>query len=192
MSWLEALKAHAASTGKYSVPRKGSPAYEAVRKLMGAAAGEAKAEAAKGEKAEAKAHRAETKALKKVVAAHAAEGAVMAKEAKKVRAPRSRKPTVERAPKKVRAPPAPRKRVMKRGGKTEQATAHSKNPEAVFDSEVNAHLAGSSPAVVADITGKPRKAIARRRTATAPIVNAKNPRDATPFSVSETKMDLGA
>jgi hypothetical protein len=193
MSWIEALKARAAKTGKYVVPKKGSAEYDDVKKMMGGAApaaAAAKAAPAKKAKAVEVLHKKEGKVLKAAVVAHAAEGAAMAAPPKAPRKPRSRKPTVDRTP--MSSPDRAPKRVMKRGGATERATAASKNPEAIFESQTNEHLAGSSPAVIADITGDVKKAIVRSRKATVPIVNAKNPRDATPFSVDAVKREIGA
>jgi hypothetical protein len=190
MSWIEALKARAAKTGKYVIPKKGSAEYDDVKKMMGGAApAAAPAAPAKKAKAVEVLHKKEGKVLKAAVAAHAAEGAAMAAP-KAPRKPRSRKPAVDRTP--MTSPDRKPKRVMKRGGATERATTASKNPEAIFESQTNEHLAGSSPAVIADITGDVKKAIPRRRKATVPIVNAKNPRDATPFSVDAVKREIGA
>lgn len=197
MSWIEALKARAAKTGKYVVPKKGSAEYDDVKKMMGGAAPAAAAAPAKKAKAVEVLHKKEGKVLKAAVAAHAAEGAAMAAP-KAPRKPRTRKPTVDRKPKaetpESRKPKVDRapKRVMKRGGATERATTASKNPDAIFESQTNEHLAGSSPAVIADITGDVKKAIVRRRKANPPAVDAKNPRDATPFSVDAVRREIGA
>lgn len=199
MKWTDALKAYAAKNGgKYVVPRKGTKEYDEVKAMMGAAKGEAKAEEAKGEMAEAKAHKAEGKALRRVVAAHKAEGEVMKKERKprKPRAPPKEKK--ERKPRASRAAAAPKEKAARKPrathsskGKTEQAVAKSANPGAVFESETNAHLPGSAPSAIADLTGQVKKAV-RRRPAVSKAVDAEKPTNAVPFSVTDVKRELGA
>jgi len=215
MYWVEALKAYAAKTGKYVVPKKGTPEYQAVRALMGASSAEAKADMAKGDVGMAEAHKAEGRALKML---EKDEGMTMKgeKKARKPRAPKKmveptakpRKPRAkkaemvnpvvkidERKPKVSRKPAAKPERKARKsyspGGATEKATAMSGNPEAIFESETNAHLPATSVGEIADLTGKRPRAV-RKRPAVNRAVDAKEPRNAEPFSIMETKAKLGA
>lgn len=45
MYWAEALKKYSESTGKFAIPRKGTPEYEAVKKIQGKEASPAPAKA---------------------------------------------------------------------------------------------------------------------------------------------------
>lgn len=209
MRWVDALKAYAAKTGKYVVPKKGSKEYDEVKAMMGDSAKPAveRKELSLKEKVEAAAHKAEGKAIKAVEVAHKLEGKVMKgklaamkevassmpKKERKPRAPRkprARASPVDRKPKEEKKSRKPRVSRIPRG-KTEEATAHSANPEAIMEAATNAHLPGSAPSAVADLTGQVKKAV-RRRPAVSRAVDAKEPRSAAPFSITDVKRELGA
>ena len=171
MRWVEALKEYAKKKGKYVVPKKGTPEYDEVRAIMGAAKGEAKADEAKGDVAKAEAHKVEEKALKAV------------ERTGKVRKPRAKKPVAEKPAEsaKIEAPPVVRKsrkvatksqdavdanpkRTRRKkavagsvpkgvdfGGATAKALIKSSNPEGLFEQMTNEHLpvnpAGAVPAL---------------------------------------------
>lgn len=215
MKWTDALKEYAKKHGKFVVPKKGSPEYEEVRKLMGAGA-EASAKAVEKKaletlpemKAEKKAPRKPRAPRKKVDAPKDVE----LKEAKmeeKEKKPR-RKAKLS-APQKDDglAPPAPamkpkRSRMNKKkaldksaenpGGITMADVARSANPENVFSNAVNVHEKIAPPAVFAGELAPLKEAIAKvRKPRSLPkLVEAEKVDNEAPFSFQSFKRRIGA
>jgi hypothetical protein len=156
LKWVEALKKYNEGK-KYSIPKKGTPEYAEVLKIMGKdvpaappAAPAAKAmdgaeKPKRGRKAAAKAAAVEEPDMKAEKPAAPAE-----KPKRKPRAPRVKKIEVDVSSNAADAKPEPpRKRKAKAGsvpagmipeGMTKKAVQASKNPEAVLESATNAHM----------------------------------------------------
>jgi hypothetical protein len=127
MSWLEALREHAKTTGKFSVPKRGSPEYEAVKKIqdrmaLAAKAGPAPKKSPEVEAAEAAAvadaaavklkavHKAKIAAKKKTpeqIAAETAKGKAVAKAAEEAAAAVAAEAEVVAKAEKVKKAPKP-------------------------------------------------------------------------------------
>jgi hypothetical protein len=214
MKWTDALKEFAKKHGKFVVPKKGSPEYDEVRKLMDASATatakavEKVAEKELAPKAEKKAPRKPRAPRKKVDAPKDIE----LKEAKmeeKEKKPR-RKAKLS-APQKDDglAPPAPamkpkRSRMNKKkaldksaenpGGITMADVARSANPENVFSNAVNVHEKIAPPAVFAGELAPLKEAIAKvRKPRSLPkLVEAEKVDNEAPFSFQSFKRRIGA
>ena len=199
VSWTEALKEYAKQTGKkYSVPRKGSPEYEAVRKLMGKDAEPKMAPAGEGTK----------KGEVRKTARKAFEGTNQEEEKEKpkpkrrARAARPKAESLDAMPAvaAVAAEDKPRRgRVGKKGdvllgvGATERAVAKSKNPEVVLDNATNVHEPIAPPAAEAGDLAELKKAVARIRKPKAlpKLVEPERVVSEKAFSFSELKKHLG-
>jgi hypothetical protein len=207
MKWVEALKQYNAGK-KWSVPRKGSPEYAEVMKIMGkeapaAAAAPAAAPAAPAEKKPRKPRE------RKVKPAPAAAPAAPVAEAPKAKVKRERAPRVKKvvaddpSSNAVEAKPRVGKVKAKAGsvpadiipeGATKRAVMKSKNPEAVLESATNAHL----PVVPAEAmvglkgiqhTKKHLRAI--EHPALPELVDKDKPVDGVPFSFQKLRNELG-
>lgn len=207
MKWTEALKEYAKRKGgKYTVPRKGTPEYDEVRKLMG----EAHADQVKADVEHGQAKR----DVKKMVKEEKAEAKAEAKpvKEKKPRAPRKKRApldeTVATAPVvEVKDTPARRKSkasvkkgndamIAKEivGGKTAIDTAKSANPEAIFQSATNVHEPIAPPAALAGNLGELKKDLAKvRKPRSLPkLVEPEHVVSGVPFSFVDFKRKIGA
>ena len=151
MKWVEALKKYNEGK-KWSVPKKGTPEYAEVLKIMGKDV-PAAPPAAPAAKAMDSAAPEKPKRGRKPAAAKAAEAekpAPAAPAEKPKRKPRAKKVVEDVSSNAADAKPeAPRKRRAKAGsvpagmipeGMTKKAVAASPNPEAVLQSATNAHI----------------------------------------------------
>jgi len=235
MKWIEALKKHAEKAGKYVVPKKGTPEYDEVRRIMDAGK-PAPPAAAKSAPAPAPApadapaagpkKRGRKPKAKAEAAAVAAAPAPKAPKVRKPRAPRAKKqddgelaspamamamgksvnkkqapeasnaveakPRIGRARAKAGSVPAG----MLPQGATMKAVKNSKNPEAVLESATNAHF----PVVPAEamvglrVTQSVRNRLTSERVGKPvlpTLVDADKPVNATPFSFSKLRNELG-
>jgi hypothetical protein len=202
MKWVEALKEYAKQKGKYVVPRKGTPEYDEVKKLMGMAHKDnVKADVEKGQ---------EKRDEKKAVAESAPE-----QKPKKPRAPRKKKSVEEKSAQSkalgdaVMVGPEPRRvAVSKRGkkveaekamvqkseGKTMLAADKSKNPEAIFMSETNTHEPIAPPAALGGNLAELKKDVAkvRKPRALPVLIEKERVENAAPFSFIDFKRKIGA
>ena len=190
---------YAAKTGKYKVPRKGSPEYDAVRKLMGASAPK-EAPAGEGTK----------KGEVRKTARKAFEGTKQ--EEMKEEKPKRRRAVRPKAPEELDAQPAlkaiaadhkerkPRRGHVGKGsdgllgvGATERAVAKSKNPEVLLDNATNVHEPIAPPAAEAGDLAELKKAVARvRKPKSLPkLVEPERVVNEKPFSFSDLKKHLG-
>lgn len=212
MKWVEALKKYNEGK-KWSVPKKGTAEYDAVRKLMGADA-PAKVEM----KAEAPAPAKEKKPRKprakkgEVVEAKPEVKAPKAKAVKGPKAEGEKKPRVVRKGKAVMVENANAEEAKPRMGKakaqagsvpagmipqgaTAKAVMASKNPEAVLESATNAHM----PIVPAEamvglkVAKSAKKHLREIQNPVLPVmVDKDKPVSATPFSFQALRNHLGA
>ncbi len=202
MKWVDALKAYAKQKGKYVVPRKGTPEYDEVKKLMG----KEHKDVAKGDVEMGQAAR-DVKALEKAEA-----------KPKKPRAPRKKKsadqmaadakavPTAEAVSQSKEAPARRRARaktmdgkaamVVKEvtGGVTQKATELARNPEAIFQSAVNVHEPIAPPAALAGNLKELKADVAKvRKPRNLPVlVEKENVVSGVPFSFVDFKRKIGA
>ena len=193
MKWTDALKAYAKKTGKYVVPRKGTPEYEAVRKMMGASEPK-EAPAGEGTK-KGEVRKTARKAFEK------AEAPAPTAPAKPKRRRASSEPVdANPAVKAIAQEDKPRRgRVGKKGdvllgvGATERAVAKSKNPEVVLDNATNVHEPIAPPAAEAGDLAELKKAVARVRKPKAlpKLVEPERVVNEKPFSFSDLKKHLG-
>ena len=200
MKWVEALKEYAKQKGKYVVPRKGTPEYDEVRKLMGMAhKDQAKADIEMGQ---------EKRDEKKAVA-------VSEPKPKKPRAPRKKKTVEEKTEaskalgESILVGPEPRKvarakrgkkveaekaMVQKSEGKTLLTVEKSSNPEAIFQSATNTHEPIAPPAALAGNLGELKSDMKKiRKPRSLPVlVEKEHVVNAVPFSFVDFKRKLGA
>jgi hypothetical protein len=219
MKWTDALKEYAKKSGKFVVPKKGTPEYAEVRKLMDASAS------------------ATAKAVEKVAekVMPAAEEKPKPKPKRAPRAPRAKKAAgpmdvelkenkMEEKEKKSRrkaklsppqkddayatAPPpemkpkrsrmakkkALDKAAMNPGGVTMADVVRSANPESVFSSAVNVHEPIAPPAVLAGELAPLKEAIAkiRKPRSVLRLVEPEKVANDTAFSFSAFKRRIGA
>ena len=202
VSWTQALKMYAQQTGKkYAIPRKGSPEYEAVKKLMGkdAPAAEPK-EAPSGEgtkKGEVR------KTARKAFEGTKQEAEKKADKPKRRRAAPKKAEALEAMPAvaAVGAEDKPRRLRRKKAqpdvllgvGATERAVSKSKNPEVVLDNATNVHEPIAPPAAEGGDLAELKKAVARIRKPKAlpKLVEPERVVNEKPFSFSELKKHLG-
>jgi hypothetical protein len=196
MKWVDALKEYAKMKGKYVVPRKGTPEYDEVKKLMGKDSkdvakadvemGQAKRDMKKMEKVEKvaekpKAPRKKKSAEAKAVDAKAVEAVMMpAKEkAKAVRKPRAKKEGLAAAV---------------GGGATARSDERSKNPEAIFQSATNVHDPIAPAAALGGNLAELKKDVAKvRKPRSLPVlIEKENVVNGTPFSFTDFKRKIGA
>jgi len=206
MKWTEALKEYAKMKGgKYVVPRKGTPEYDEVKKLMG----ESKADQVKADVEHGQAKRDVKKMVKEEKAEAKAEAAPAAKE-KKPRKPRAKKekvvapasaPVIE-----VKDKPARRKAktstaqgtaamvALDLGGKTAVDTAKSKNPEAIFQQATNVHEPIAPPAALGGDLSELKKDIqkVRKPRALPRLIEPERVSEGVPFSFVDFKRKIGA
>ena len=196
MKWVEALKEYAKQKGKYVVPRKGSPEYDEVKKLMGMA----HKDTAKGDIEAGQAKRDEKKAV--------AESAPEAKP-KKPRAPRKKKAVEASVPSEVlgegvrpekvgrakrgKKVEAEKMMIQKSEGKTVLAAEKTKNPEAILQVATNTHEPIAPPAALAGNLAELKKDMAkvRKPRALPVLVEKERVENAVPFSFVEFKRKLG-
>lgn len=216
MKWVEALKEYAKTNGKYVVPKKGTPAYDAVKKLMGEGAkatetvevkdGSTRAVRKRVPKAPkvAEEHKAEGEAIKAVAKAHKKEGEAL-KKAPAKRARRTKKTvkieeanTADLHP--VLGMGGPKAGSAEVGGAlipegvTKKAVLRSKNPSAVLESATNSHIAIASPENMVKL--KPvanlRKELKEVEHPALPsLVHPTAKVSATPFSFQDLRNHLG-
>jgi hypothetical protein len=193
MKWVDALKEYAKVKGKYVVPRKGTPEYDEVKKLMGkehkdavkadVEMGQAKRDMKKMEKVaeKPKAPRKKKSAEAKAVDAKAVEAVMMpAKEkAKAVRKPRAKKEGLAAAV---------------GGGATARSDERSKNPEAIFQSATNLHEPIAPPAALGGNLAELKKDVAKvRKPRSLPVLIEKEQVvNEKPFSFVDFKRKIGA
>lgn len=192
---------YAAKTGKYKVPRKGSPEYDAVKKLMGASAPK-EAPAGEGTK----------KGEVRKTARKAFEGTKQEELKEMKEKPKRRRAAPKKAVEEVDAQPAlkavaadhkerkPRRGHVGKGsdgllgvGATERAVAKSKNPEVLLDNATNVHEPIAPPAAEAGDLAELKKAVARvRKPKSLPkLVEPERVVNEKPFSFSDLKKHLG-
>lgn len=215
MKWVEALKKYNEGK-KWSVPKKGTPEYEAVRKLMGADGAKAEAPAPAPAPAEApKAKRVYKKRPPKQTQKDKEDEklAMEVKEVKEKVAPEKKKRAVRKGKAvvvkdvddstAVEARPKVGKAKAKAGsvpaglgaqGATVLAVEKSKNPEAVLESATNAHM----PVVSAEnfVGLKPvhtQKAHLREvlKPSLPALVDTEKVVNAPPFSFQQLRNHLG-
>ena len=195
MKWTEALKEYAKQHGgKYVVPRKGTPEYEAVRKLMGGDApkADAKAEAPKGD------HSGTKKGQARKTARKAFEGLKEEKKEKPKRSSKSKSKgdkndgmeemkALENAPPKRKR--AARKVLREAGGVTYQADAKSSNPEVLLNNATNVHEPIAPPAALAgDLADlKEKVAKVRKPRALPRLIEPETVKSDQPFSFTDLK-----
>ena len=169
VSWVQALKEYAKQHGgKYVVPKKGTPEYDAVKKLMGASAPAPAKEALKEAKKEAKKEGDGTKkGMPRKTARKAFEDLPPRSEASKSK---SKKSDGMEAMKSLEADAAPKKKVRRSkkvlkeaGGVTFQADAASRNPEVLLNNATNLHEPIAPPAALAGDLAELKKDVARVR-----------------------------
>ena len=190
MKWTDALKEYAKQRGgKYVVPKKGTPEYEAVRKLMGGDA--PKADGKKEEKKEA----GTKKGMPRKTARKAFEG--LKEEEKPKRATKPKKSekhdgmeamkALENAPPKQKS--RARKVLREAGGATYQADAKTSNPEVLLNNATNVHEPIAPPAALAgDLADlKEKVAKVRKPRALPRLIEPETVKSDTPFSFSDLK-----
>ena len=213
MKWVDALKKYNEGK-KWSIPKKGSAEYDAVKKIMGAG-GEAPA----AEKSVV----AKTPKGKKVVKIEEAAVAKAPAVPPKARKPREKKaPSEEKPHPKVRKPRAKKEAVaadpagnavdasrkMKRRapakagsapsatlpqGVTARAVEHSGNPSAILESMANAHLPVVPKETIPGLLlgGQEGDALLKPRNLPV-LIEKEKVVDAVPFSFQKLRYTLGA
>jgi hypothetical protein len=201
MKWTDALKEYAKKTGKYVVPKKGTPAYDEVKKLMGASAAAAPAAAP----ATAPEKQTAPKKARKVFEGTAKEEANKAVEkVKRKRAAKKAAPAADAMPavaamvpkeKKARVAKKPSgKMVMSLGGASAEGAAHSKNPEGLMESMVNAHIAIAPPQVQSNILSEVKADVKKlsKPKVLPKLLEPETVENAPAFSISALRRLLGA
>lgn len=161
MKWVEALKEYAKTNGKYVVPKKGTPAYDAVKKIMGA--GGATAPSAPVEmKAEGASKPVRKRAPKPPAGVESLSAVPSAAPKAKAKAPARRarhsggkKVKIEESNasdlRPVRSVGGDAAGSAEAGGAlipegvTKRSVMKSKNPSAILESAANSHIAIASP-----------------------------------------------
>ena len=199
MKWVEALKEYAKQHGKYVVPKKGSPEYEAVRKLMGASTPAAAKEEKKEEpkKAEPKAEGTKKGQPRKTARKAFEDLPAKAPEAKPKRSSKAKKAAKHDGMEEMKAlenaPPKRKSRAKKvlreAGGVTYQADAKSSNPEVLLNNAVNVHEPIAPPAALGGDLSQLKAEVqkVRKPRALPRLIEPETVKSDTPFSFGDLK-----
>lgn len=185
MKWVDAIREYSKKMGvKYSIPKKGSPAYDEIKKMMDAANAPPQAPSHGATKVPVH-HSAPKKAEKPLrkVRAKKADEAVSAD-------PATAALTKERKPRKPRA----KKTTTDLLGATGADVASSKNPEVLLNNAVNMHEPVAPPAALAGDLSALKEAVAkvRKPRALPKLVEPEKVENEAPFSVQALRRKLGA